>query len=66
MDTELLETMLAWEAGDLSRTETAALFQTLIDCGLIWRLANFYGRTAMQLLESGHCIYHQPQSSKEK
>ena len=55
MDTELLETMIAWEQGDLNRAQTVALFQVLIDSRLIWRLANFYGRTAMHLIDTKHC-----------
>lgn len=55
MDTKLLELMIEWEQGNLSRTETAALFQVLIDTRLVWRLANFYGRTAMQLIDNKHC-----------
>lgn len=55
MDTKLLELMIEWEQGNLSRTEIAALFQVLIDTRLVWRLANFYGRTAMQLIDNKHC-----------
>lgn len=55
MDTELLETMIKWEQGDLDRHQTYALFQILIDSRLIWRLHNFYGRKAMELLDAGHC-----------
>ena len=58
MDTKLLETMIAWEQGELTRHETVALFQVLIDSRLVWRLANFYGRTAMQLIDSRHCTLH--------
>lgn len=56
MDTKLLEQMIEWEQGNLDHKETAALFQVLIDSRLVWRLANFYGRTAMQLIDNKHCF----------
>ena len=30
-------------------------WQTLIDTGLCWQLQGFFGRTAMQMIESGVC-----------
>ena len=55
MDTELLEKMIAWEQGQLTRKETSILFQVLIDTRLVWRLTNAYGRCAMKLIDIGHC-----------
>lgn len=55
MDTKLVEVMIEWEQGNLNRAETIALFQVLIDTRLVWRLTNAYGRTAMQLIDGGHC-----------
>lgn len=56
MDTELLETMIRWEQGELNRLETHTLFQILLDSRLIWRLHNSYGRKMMELLDAGHCV----------
>lgn len=55
MDTKLVTIMIEWEQGNLNRVETIKLFQVLIDTRLVWRLANHYGRTAMQLIDGGFC-----------
>ena len=53
--TDQLDKMIAFEEGELSFDETVELFQELIDNGLVWQLQGFYGRTAMSLIEGGHC-----------
>lgn len=50
-----LSQMIAWEQGDLSQDETVALFQELIDSGLVWRLQGCYGRQASALVDGGLC-----------
>lgn len=30
-------------------------FQHLIDDGIVWQLQGFFGRTATNLIEAGHC-----------
>lgn len=36
--------------------EDIAAFQLLIDLGNVWSMQGLYGRTAMALIESGHCM----------
>lgn len=55
-----LDRMIAWENGSLSDDDTVALFQELIDSGLVWRLQGCYGRQANTLLSYGLCHYPQP------
>ena len=50
-----LDRMIAWEQGDLDDVGTCALFQELIDSGLVWRLQGCYGRTARNLINAGYC-----------
>lgn len=33
-----------------------AAWQYLIDTGTAWSLQGWFGRTAMQLIEAGHCV----------
>jgi hypothetical protein len=51
---DLIDRMVAYEAGDLSWDETIALFQELIDSGDVWMLQG-YGRSATMLIEGGYC-----------
>ena len=44
-----------YESGLLEFDEIVDLFQGLIDNGMAWRLQGHYGRTAMDLIESGLC-----------
>ena len=32
-----------------------AAWQHLIDTGICWRLQGWFGRTAMRMIEEGHC-----------
>jgi hypothetical protein len=52
---DLVDAIIALESGDLSQDETIALFQNLINSGLVWQLQGTYGRTARQLIEAGYC-----------
>jgi hypothetical protein len=50
---DLLDSMIEWEQGSLSETETTALFQQLVDSGLAWELQGAYGRQASALIDAG-------------
>ena len=47
--------IMAYEDGRLGNEETIALFQELINSGLVWKLQGSYGRTAKALIEEGYC-----------
>ena len=50
-----VDAIIAYESGELDMEGTIALFQSLIDSGLCWRLQGHYGRTATALIEEGYC-----------
>ena len=50
-----IDTIIAYENGELTEEETIELFQRLIDTGLAWSLQGSYGRMAQRLIESGYC-----------
>lgn len=54
-NSEQLDKMIAWEQGELTDEEVVILFQSLIDCGLAWKLQGCYGRMAHALIEAGYC-----------
>ena len=43
----------AYENGELGEDETVALFQDLLDRGIVWKLQGSYQRTAVDLLTAG-------------
>lgn len=53
LDPDLVDSIIAYEMGDLDDTETLALFTTLVNTGLAWGLQGHYGRTAMDLIHAG-------------
>lgn len=50
-----IDTLIAYENGDLSDEDTIAFFQDGIDRGWVWSLQGSYGRTAATLIDAGHC-----------
>jgi len=48
-----LDQIIAYEQGDLDEEDTIALFQELLNSGLVWQLQGHYGRTAQALLNAG-------------
>jgi ABC-type cobalamin transport system ATPase subunit len=48
-----LDTLLAYEQGELGTKETLELFSGLVQSGLAWRLQGAYGRTAQRLIVGG-------------
>jgi hypothetical protein len=51
----LTDRIIAYEEGDLDAEDTHTLFQELIDNGMAWTLQGNYGRTAVALIQAGHC-----------
>lgn len=44
-----------FDGEDHDEDEMIEAFQYLIDCGDVWKLQGFYGRTASRLIEAGYC-----------
>ena len=49
----VLESIIAYEDGQLDEDETLALFQDLVDSGLAWHLQGHYGRAAAAYIAAG-------------
>ena len=47
-----------------SNEHYVAAWQQLIDTGLAWSLQGWFGRRAMQLIESGVCMPPKPQKGR--
>jgi hypothetical protein len=50
-----VDKIIAYESGELDNEQTIALFQELIDSGLVWQLQGSYGRSAIDLINAGLC-----------
>lgn len=48
-----IDSIIAYENGELDSDETLALFQDLVDSGIAWQLQGSYGRTARALIDAG-------------
>lgn len=54
-NTDALDQLMAYEAGELDNEQVVRLFQALIDSGLAWKLQGHYGRQAAAFIKSGLC-----------
>jgi len=50
-----VDDIMRYEQGEMSEEEMVKFFQGLIDSGMAWKLQGHYGRTAMALINAGHC-----------
>lgn len=46
-----LDNIIAYEQGELDDDKMVAMFQQLVDSGLVWQLQGHYGRTAVELIK---------------
>jgi hypothetical protein len=53
---DLVEQIIAYESGELGETRTIALFQRLVDSGVVWLLQGRYTREARRLIDAGLII----------
>jgi len=54
--TNVMDYILAYEEGSITDEYYIALFQYLLDSGMAWTLQGFYGRTTVDLLNTGYLI----------
>lgn len=50
-----IDTLIAFENGELEEDEAISFIQDGIDKGWVWKLQGFYGRTAQSLIDNGLC-----------
>lgn len=56
MNRHLVDMIIKYENNELeTKEDIIALFQELIDAGVVWQLQGHYGRTAIALIEAGYC-----------
>jgi len=53
MTDKLIQKIIDFEQGQLDDDATIALFQEMVDSGIVWQLQGSYGRTAAALIEAG-------------
>lgn len=57
MNRDLIDMIIRYENNEIeTKEEIIALFQELIDAGVVWQLQGHYGRTAIALIEAGYCV----------
>lgn len=52
---DVVQALMDYEDGRLGEEETVALFQALIDTGMVGSMQGHYGRTARELVAAGLC-----------
>ncbi len=52
---DYIDTLIAYEQGELDDDQTIDFFQELIDSGVVWSLQGSYGRAARSLIDQGYC-----------
>ena len=56
MNRHLTDMLIKYENNELETyDQIIALFQELIDTGVVWQLEGHYGRTAIALIKAGYC-----------
>lgn len=50
-----VDTLVAYEQGELDDEQIIEFFQQGIDAGWVWQFQGHYGRTAANLIEEGLC-----------
>jgi hypothetical protein len=50
-----IDTLIAFENGELDQDQVVDFIQDGIDRGWVWRLQGVYGRTAVNLIHAGLC-----------
>jgi hypothetical protein len=48
--------IISYESGELGDGEVIALFQKLINTGVVWQLQGSYGRQAQAFIDDGLCV----------
>jgi hypothetical protein len=51
-----IDKIISYEEGELESEDSIKMFQELINTGQAWQLNGSYGRTAMDLINSGQCM----------
>jgi hypothetical protein len=61
---QLVDQLIAYEEGQITKDEEIELFQHLIETGTCWHLAGHYHRMGATLIEAG--LIKPPEWAKEK
>ncbi len=52
----LTDKIIKFEEGEMEYDEVVSFFQELVNTGLVWNLQGFYGRTAVELIQTGAVV----------